>query len=98
MRERQVRNHAKRLVRPSILACIRSNNPHLRETPSQTLRVVGVELDGDHPARVGGQLARDHAVAGSDLDDEIAAGYSRVADEISGKPRSKEVPTTWTDA
>jgi hypothetical protein len=98
VRERQVRNHTERLVRPAVLARVDSNDSDARKSPAQARCVLDVELDGDHAARVRDQLSRYDAVAGSDLDDQITAGYSRVADEISGKPRSKEVPTAWTDA
>src|SRR5207302_9155679 len=98
VRERQVRDDAERTVRPAILARVRMNDTRSRKPPPQALRVAGVELDGDHATRAPDQLARDDPLAGSDLDDEIGAGYPRVSDEISGKPRSKEVPTTWTDA
>ena len=101
MRERKVRDHAERLARPRELERIGVRDLHAPAEPRpQAACIRRVQLDGDDATGAVRELARYGARARTDLDDEVAAGYPGVADEISGETRSEEVPAAWawTDA
>jgi len=60
-----------------------------------------IELDGNDVPGAGHKDVREHAVAGTELNDEIASGDACVANEVSGDAGTKEVLTSrrgraWT--
>jgi hypothetical protein len=96
VRERHVRHDAERLVREPKLECVAGDDPdgvRPRETVAQPLDENRIELDRDDTSGTPGELVREHAGAGTDLDDEIAACDAGIPDEVSGEARDEEVLT-----
>jgi hypothetical protein len=96
--ERQVRDYAKRLGRPSKRPRVGTDD--VRSGAAQDVGTPWIQLDGDDAACASDQLAGDDAVAGPDFDDEIAACDAGVANEVSREPRREVVPAPreWTSA
>lgn len=97
MGERHVRDDAERFVRQEHEQGVAAHHVDRRrvdESRPQARRETRVQLDGYDPRGAGGELVREHAGAGTDLDDEIAARYPGIPDEVSGEARDEEVLTT----
>lgn len=104
MSERKVRDHAERLARKRDIERVGLDHPDVagaHEPRAKSRDQAAVYLDGDDPARPRGQLVSEHAVARTELDDEVATSYAGVSNEISGDAGTKEVLTprrgrAWT--
>ena len=78
---------------------VRDSRPmHAAESFRERTGEFAVELEGEDPAGDLHQLASDVAGAGADLEDEVAARQSGVANEVSRQTRMKEVPPGRTGA
>ena len=98
MRERDVRDHPERFGRPPDVQRVAGHDPDLTSPGEAVPKACDegrIELDRDDTAGAVGELVREHAGTGTDLDDEIAARYPgiAIADEVSGEARDEEVLT-----
>jgi hypothetical protein len=96
VREGQVRHDAERFDGRAEVERVALHDAYASiatEAPPQACDQDRIELDREDTSGALGQLVREHAGAGTDLDDQIAACDACIPDEVSGEARDEEVLT-----